>query len=120
MTFGNLFSFRRFHAIISKEFVQMRRDRVTFAMMIGIPILQMVIFGFAINSDPEHLPTVILTADNSVFSRTIVAAMQNSGYFKVIQTVTTENEADVSEFKGYYGEMILKTAVDRSEYPLSV
>jgi ABC-2 type transport system permease protein len=94
MTFGNLFSFRRFHAIIGKEFVQMRRDRITFAMMIGIPILQMVIFGFAINSDPKHLPTVILTADNSVFSRTIVAAMQNSGYFKVIKTVTTEKEAE--------------------------
>ena len=94
MTFGNLFSFRRFHAIIGKEFVQMRRDRITFAMMIGIPILQMVIFGFAINSDPKHLPTVILTADNSVFSRTIAAAMQNSGYFKVIQTVTTEEEAE--------------------------
>ncbi len=94
MAFGNLFSFRRFHAIIGKEFVQMRRDRITFAMMIGIPILQMVIFGFAINSDPKHLPTVILTADNSVFSRTIVAAMQNSGYFKVIQTVTTEKEAE--------------------------
>jgi len=94
MAFGNLFSFRRFYAIIGKEFVQMRRDRITFAMMIGIPILQMIIFGFAINSDPKHLPTVILTADNSVFSRTIVAAMQNSRYFKVIQTVTTEKEAE--------------------------
>ena len=93
MAFGDLFSFRRFHAIIGKEFVQMRRDRVTFAMMIGIPILQMVIFGFAINSDPKHLPTVVLTADHSVFSRTIVAAMQNSQYFKVIRTVSTEDEA---------------------------
>jgi len=94
MAFGDRFSFRRFYAIIGKEFVQMRRDRVTFAMMIGIPILQMVIFGFAINSDPKHLPTVILAADHSVFSRSIIAAMQNSSYFRVIKTASSEEEAD--------------------------
>jgi ABC-2 type transport system permease protein len=93
MAFGDYFSFRRFQAIIGKEFVQMRRDRVTFAMMIGIPILQMIIFGFAINSDPKHLPTVVLAADHSAFSRTIVAAMQNSDYFEVIKTAATEEEA---------------------------
>jgi len=73
--------------------VQMRRDRVTFAMMIGIPILQMVIFGFAINSDPKHLPTAVVAGDNSPFSRTIVTAMQNSRYFDVVSTATTETEA---------------------------
>jgi len=94
MVLADFFSGTRFFAIIGKEFVQMRRDRVTFAMMIGIPILQMVIFGFAINSDPKHLPTVIVAADHSVFSRTIIAAMQNSEYFRVIETVNTENEAN--------------------------
>ena len=93
MRFVDFFSFRRFYAIIGKEFVQMRRDRVTFAMMIGIPILQMVIFGFAINSDPKHLPTVVLAADHSPFSRSIVTAMQNSDYFRVMETVDTEEEA---------------------------
>jgi ABC-2 type transport system permease protein len=94
MALTDMFSFKRFFAIIGKEFVQMRRDRITFAMMIGIPILQMVIFGYAINSDPKRLPTVIVAADHSVFSRTIIAAMQNSEYFKVIETVGTEDEAE--------------------------
>jgi ABC-2 type transport system permease protein len=88
------FSFRRFRAIIAKEFVQMRRDRVTFAMMIGIPIVQMVVFGYAINSDPKNLPTAIRAADHSPFSRTVVAAMQNSGYFRIVKNVATEAEAD--------------------------
>ncbi|MHB8808713.1 MAG: ABC transporter permease [Desulfobulbaceae bacterium] len=88
------FSCGRFCAIILKEFVQMRRDRVTFAMMIGIPIMQMIIFGFAINSDPKHLPTVVLDADHSDFTRTLIAAMQNSEYFRVLKTVATEEEAE--------------------------
>ena len=92
---GAFFSFRRFRAMVGKEFVQMRRDRITFAMMIGIPILQMIIFGFAINSDPKQLPTVIVAADHSVYSRAIIAAMQNSGYFRVVRTVTSEAAADL-------------------------
>ncbi len=71
----------------------MRRDRVTFAMMIGIPILQMVLFGYAINSDPKHLPTAVLAADHGVFSRTLVAAMQNSAYFRLVRVATSEAEA---------------------------
>lgn len=94
MKLADFFSLRRFAAMISKEFVQMRRDRMTFAMMIGIPIVQMVVFGFAINSDPKHLPTVILAADHSVFSRSIVTAMHHSGYFQVVGTVASEAEAD--------------------------
>ncbi len=86
-------SWRRFLAIVIKEFVQMRRDRVTFAMMIGIPFLQMVLFGFAINSDPKHLPTAILSADNSPFSRRIIGAMENSGYFRVVAVVQREDQA---------------------------
>jgi ABC-2 type transport system permease protein len=92
---GAFFSFRRFRAMVGKEFVQMRRDRITFAMMIGIPILQMIIFGFAINSDPKQLPTVIVAADHSVYSRAIIAAMQNSGYFRVMRTVSSEAAADL-------------------------
>jgi len=95
MGFSNIFSLRRFGAVIGKEFVQMRRDRVTFAMMIGIPFLQMVLFGFAINSDPKHLPTAIVTADHGMFTRSIVAAMQNSKYFEIVKTVNTEAEANL-------------------------
>ena len=92
---GAFFSFRRFRAMVGKEFVQMRRDRITFAMMIGIPILQMIIFGFAINADPKQLPTVIVAADHSTYSRAIIAAMQNSAYFRVMRTVASEAEADL-------------------------
>ena len=95
MAKGRFFSIRRFNAIVSKEFLQMRRDRVTLAMMIGIPLLQLVLFSFAINSDPKHLPTAVLAADEGVFSRTIVTAMQNSRYFDIVKTVATEAEADL-------------------------
>jgi len=90
---AGFFSLRRFAAVAGKEFVQMRRDRVTFAMMLGIPILQMVLFGYAINSDPKRLPTAVLSADNSVYSRTVVAALQNSEYFRIVETVENEDVA---------------------------
>ena len=86
------FSLGRFTAVVVKEFIQMRRDRLTFGMMVGIPILQLMLFGFAINSDPKHLPTAILSADQSVFTRTLVAAMKNSEYFRVIRDASSEAE----------------------------
>lgn len=79
--------------MVSKEFVQMRRDRLTFAMMIGIPLMQLILFGFAINSDPRHLPTAILSGDNSPFSRAIVAGMQTSTYFRITHYPATRAEA---------------------------
>jgi len=88
-----IFSWQRFWAIILKEFTQMKRDRFTFGMMIGIPILQLILFGYAINSDPKHLPTAIVTADNSMFTRTLIANMQNSSYFKVIPGNLSDAEA---------------------------
>jgi len=87
------FSPARFWAIVVKEFVQMRRDRVTFGMMIGIPLLQLVLFGFAINSDPKHLPTAVLLADQGPQGRTLLSAIRNSGYFRFIRQVGTEAEA---------------------------
>ena len=71
------FSFHRFWAIVLKEFIQMKRDRVTFAMMVGIPLMQLTLFGFAINSDPKHLPTAIRAADQGPFARTLVAALKD-------------------------------------------
>jgi len=79
----HVFNLQRFFAIVQKEFIQMRRDRVTFAMMVGIPMIQLVLFGFAINSNPKHLPTAVYAADNSVFSRTLVWALRNSSYFDI-------------------------------------
>jgi len=89
------FSFARFMAILTKEFIQMRRDRLTFAMMVGVPVMQLILFGFAINTDPKRLPTAVLAADHSAFSRAIVAAMTNSGYFAL--TRTAASEAEMSE-----------------------
>jgi ABC-2 type transport system permease protein len=89
----NGFSLGRFMAILVKEFVQMRRDRLTFAMIIGIPIMQLVLFGFAINSDPKALPAVVRAADNSAFSRAFVVALKNSGYFAIEGEAASESEA---------------------------
>jgi len=75
------FRLHRFWAIVLKEFIQMRRDRLTFGMMVGIPMVQLILFGFAINSNPKHLPTAVYAADNSPFSRTIIWALRNSSYF---------------------------------------
>jgi ABC-2 type transport system permease protein len=78
------FSLARFVAMLVKEFVQMRRDRLTFAMMIGVPILQLTLFGFAINSDPKNLPTVLHVVDDSAFARGFVSALENSAYFRIV------------------------------------
>jgi ABC-2 type transport system permease protein len=87
------FSFDRFWAVVLKEFIQMKRDRVTFAMIVGIPLLQLVLFGFAINSDPKHLPAAIRDADQGPFSRTLVWSLKNSGYFEFVRETSSESEA---------------------------
>ena len=84
----------RFLAILIKEFRQVRRDRLTFGMMVGVPILQLLLFGFAINSDPRHLPTAIVIADQSEFSRSFVAGLENSGYFRVTHRLQSEADGD--------------------------
>jgi ABC-2 type transport system permease protein len=89
---ADAFNLRRFWAMVAKEFIQMRRDRLTFGMMVGIPLLQLVLFGFAINADPKHLPTAIFSADNSVFSRTLVWALRNSDYFRIVREAAGEQE----------------------------
>ena len=88
-----LFSIRRWIAIVTKEFIQLKRDRVTLAMIIVIPIFQLFLFGFAINTDPKNLPTAIVTADNSVFTRSFIAAMTNTSYFALNPNILTEAEA---------------------------
>jgi ABC-2 type transport system permease protein len=86
------FSFQRLRGIIAKEFTQMRRDRLTFAMMLGIPLLQLTLFGYAINSDPRHLPAAVLLADQGPQGRTLLYAMKNSTFFDFVRQVKTETE----------------------------
>jgi ABC-2 type transport system permease protein len=82
-----VFSLSRFLAVLLKEFIQMRRDRVTFAMMIGLPIVQLLLFGFAINADPRHLPTLVEMGDDGPLVRAILGGMEVSGYFDFRGTV---------------------------------
>lgn len=89
----DVFSVQRFWAMVVKEFIQMRRDRLTFAMMIGIPLLQIVLFGYAINMDPKNLPTAVLLADNGPQGRSLLYAIKNSRYFDFVRQVKTEAEA---------------------------
>jgi ABC-2 type transport system permease protein len=86
------FNLRRFWAVVVKEFIQMRRDRVTFAMMVGIPLLQLILFGYAINMNPKHLPTAVYAADNSVFARTLIWSLRNSDYFGIVRVAESESE----------------------------
>lgn len=87
-------SLSRWIGILVKEFIQLKRDRLTFGMIVGIPVIQLMIFGFAINSDPKQLPTAVLAAESGPFSRSLLAAMQTTGYFRVQRQVTSEAEAD--------------------------
>src|SRR5437763_16049816 len=86
------FSFQRLSGIIAKEFTQMRRDRLTFAMMLGITLIQLTLFGYAINSDPRHLPAAVLMAEQGPQGRTLLYAMKNSTYFDFVRQVKTESE----------------------------
>lgn len=87
------FSWSRWLGIVVKEFIQLKRDRLTFGMIIGIPVVQLVLFGFAINSDPKHLPTAVIDADKSEFSRTIVSRLRQTDYFD-FRTTTDEVGAE--------------------------
>jgi ABC-2 type transport system permease protein len=86
-------SFRRVGAMLAKEFIQLRRDRMTLAMVVGIPLMQLILFGFAINNDPKHLPTAVAIEDPGPFANSIVAALNNSGYFDIIRSTNDPKEA---------------------------
>jgi ABC-2 type transport system permease protein len=86
--------FRRMWAMVIKEFVQMRRDRMTFATMIFVPILQLTLFGYAINTDPKQLPTAVLVRDEGPLTRAVLAAMKNTDYFKFTKQVHDADELD--------------------------
>lgn len=87
-------SWRRTLAVFVKEFQQMLRDRLTFAMAVGVPILQLVLFGYAINTDPKGLPTAVVASQGGPLTRSLLAALQNTGYFRIVATGLSEAEAD--------------------------
>ena len=91
---GPGFSLTRLHAMLVKETLQMIRDRITFAMMIGIPIMQLVLFGFAINNDPKNLPAALVVTSPDNFTRAMTTALENTGYYDFEYIVTSAAEAE--------------------------
>lgn len=92
----SLFSLARFWAVLAKEFVQMRRDRLTFGMMVGIPVMQLLLFGYAINTDPHHLPTLLEMNDQSPVARAVLSGMETSDYFDFQGIVSGPAEGDAA------------------------
>jgi hypothetical protein len=86
-------SFKRLRALVRKEWIQVTRDALTLRFIILVPVLQLFLFGFAINTNPKNLPTGLLSADHSKYERTLTAALQNSGYYE-IRTLASEAEAE--------------------------
>jgi ABC-2 type transport system permease protein len=91
---STMFSPRRTLAVFIKEFQQMLRDRLTFAMAVGVPVLQLLLFGYAINTDPKGLPTVVVAADSGPLVRSVVVALQNTGYYRITHQTSNEAEGD--------------------------
>lgn len=97
---NGLLSFRRLVAMLIKEFIQMRRDRVTFAMMLGVPLMQLILFGYAINNDPKGLPSALVTASHDRFSRAIVSSLEQTGYYRFDHVTASAAEAEALIAKG--------------------
>jgi ABC-2 type transport system permease protein len=87
-------SLQRIQAIFVKELIQLRRDRPTFAMIVGIPLMQLLLFGYAINTDPKHLPTALLVKDDGSLARSFVAALRATDYFNIVEIANGEADAD--------------------------
>jgi ABC-2 type transport system permease protein len=86
---NSFFSLSRLRALLLKEFIQMRRDRITFAMMLAVPVMQLVLFGYAINSDPKGLPAGLIDMSHDRYSRAIVTALENTDYYRFAHIVRT-------------------------------
>lgn len=117
------FSLARFRALLIKEFIQVFRDRITFAMMVGIPLMQLCLFGYAINSDPRRLPAAVVAADHGPAARAIIRAMENSDYFAVTQQPRTLAEAERLIARGTVQFIIsfpedFQRRMERGEHPV--
>jgi len=94
------FSVSRWWGIVLKEFLQLRRDRITFGMIVGIPIVQLLLFGYAINTEPKQLPTAVVIADHSEFTRSFLSAMKTSSYFDFVSELPSEAAARAALARG--------------------
>ena len=117
----NQFSWARFLAVLHKEWIQIRRDPMTLRLIIALPVMQLFLFGYAINTDPKHLPTGLLSSEHSQYVRTIVAALRNTGYYD-IRPFASEDEAERALAEGEVLFVInippnFERSVDRGETP---
>ena len=94
------FSLRRALAVLVKEFIQLKRDTVTLRMIVAIPVMQILLFGYALNNDPKHLPTAVLSQDNSAIARAFVAGLVNTEYFSIEYEVASDEEGQELLKKG--------------------
>lgn len=90
MSARRMFSITRWWGVVIKEFLQLKRDRLTFAMIVGIPIVQLLLFGYAINSDPRNMPAVLVLGEQTPFTRSLAAALDNSDYYSIMETTDEE------------------------------
>ncbi|RWB26239.1 MAG: ABC transporter permease [Mesorhizobium sp.] len=97
---NSVFSFARLGALLTKEFIQMRRDRITFAMMLGVPLMQLVLFGYAINNDPKSLPAALVATSSDPYTRAMVAALQTTGYYRFDRVAQSAAEAEFLMARG--------------------
>jgi ABC-2 type transport system permease protein len=116
------FSLARLGALLMKEFIQMRRDRITFAMMLAVPLVQLVLFGYAINNDPKRLPAALVATSQDHYTRAMVTALVNTGYYRFDHVVQTAAEADDLMAKGAVSFIVTIPAdfarrVDRQDHP---
>ncbi|MDN5002283.1 ABC transporter permease [Bradyrhizobium sp. GCM10027634] len=85
---------RRSYAMMAKEFIQLRRDRVSFAMIVAIPVMQLLLFGYAINTTPHHLPSAVLLQEDSDLARSVLKALENTAYFRFVYEVHDVDDFD--------------------------
>lgn len=110
---SKFFSGSRWWAIVVKEFLQLRRDRLTFGMIIGIPIVQLLLFGYAINNAPKHLPTALVIGEQTPFTRSFEQALKNSEYYD-LKNIVNEKEAKDGLLKGHF-QFVISVPVNFSQ-----
>ncbi|CAN5220215.1 ABC transporter permease [soil metagenome] len=93
-------SLNRILAVLTKEFIQLTRDRLTYGMILVMPIVQLMLFGYAINNDPRDLPTAVLVQDHGPMARSALSALANSGYFKIVSEAASPEELDRAIARG--------------------
>ena len=113
---------KRLMAILIKEFIQMRRDRLTFAMMLAVPLMQLLLFGYAINNDPKRLPTALVMTASHHYTRAIVTALENTGYYRFTMVTDSASEAEMAMATGKVAFVItippeFGRRVDRADNP---